>query len=336
MHSLSERYSISWLSRKYKINSDPPAFLHHHSLNTFFKRSIFFYAELNCRIFIKLLSLDFDIISSVDIDTLPACYLASKVKSRKIIFDAHEIFHEVPELKGKRLRRFIWKNLSFLLFNRIKHKYTVNLSLKDRFKKDFNADFEVIRNMPSLQSIDKIPQLANKRLVYLGVINQGRGVELAIKALPKLEGYTLDIIGQGDLYEDMQLLCAKLNLQDRVNFHGYVAPDKIFQLLSQMSIALNVLDPSSDNYKYSLANKFFDYIHAGLPSINMRFIEYENINDSFQLSQLIDNYSVEDLINAIHTISDPYLYNSLQDNCLKARNILNWDKESEKLKEIYS
>ena len=332
--SLSSKYKIRWISRSMgadRVFDDSE----HTIFNTIFKRGVLFYLEMNMRLFIKLVLSRTDIISAVDLDVLPACFLVSMLRNKKLVFDSHELFHEVPELQSKTIKKAIWRSLSKFLFPKIRYSYTVNNSLKNIFEKEFNSSFQVVRNLAPVYELRSMPSSEDKKLVYLGVINKGRGVELAVKALCELEEYTLDILGLGDEMDQVEALVGQLKLQDRVNFHGFVEPETISEILNNSSIALNVLDPSSDNYKYSLANKFFDYVHAGLPSVNMRFNEYQSLNAEFEVSHLIDEYSTEAVVEAVRYIEQDHIYLQMQSECLKARESWNWQSESQKLMDIY-
>ena len=335
--SLAPRYNIKWISRsKMLTRSENVLNYRHDNLNTIFKKNALFYLELNIRIFIKLLFARTDLISVADLDVLAGSFFAARLRAKKLVFDSHEIFHEVPELKGKKFKKSIWKRLSSMLYPRIRYKYTVNNSLSSIFKSLFKTDFNVIRNLPVLSEMNELPSMENKALVYLGAVNIGRGLELAIRALKDLPGYRLEVIGDGDEFEAMKDLSVELGLQERIRFYGYVQADQIGEILSQASIGLNLLDPTSDNYKYSLANKFFDYVHAGLPSVNMRFDEYQILNEEFTVTELVDDYSAESIVLAIAKIESADRYNYLQDMCIRARKVWNWQAESGKLLEIYS
>ena len=332
---LKKKNDVIWYSRVHT-----PGFLmsdfNNREIHCFFKRGPLFYLEFNLRLFINLMTEKYDIISSVDLDSLLACFLASRFRKRRLIFDAHEIFHEVPELEGKPIRRWVWKSLSKFLFNKPDAKYTVNKSLADVFKHQFNSDFGIVRNVPELNHLEGIPQRSSMTLCYLGVVNKGRGLDVILHSMQKLKEYKLMVIGGGDLLKETEQLASQLKIENRVEFKGFVDPSDIPKLLSECSIGLNILDPNSDNYKFSLANKFFDYIHACLPSINMNFEEYRNINKRHQVSILIDEYSSDQLIKAVRLLENDSTYNTLRANCKSAREIYNWKSESAKLSEYYS
>ena len=65
-----------------------------------FRRSAAFYAEYNLRLLIRLLVMPADAFYANDSDTLLACRLAAGLRRKKLFFDAHELFPDVPELEN--------------------------------------------------------------------------------------------------------------------------------------------------------------------------------------------------------------------------------------------
>ncbi len=330
--SLSEAgYSVQWISRSKNSAENTSTYTAHIIIRTVFKSGILFYLEFNLRLFISLLSCSTDAIVAIDLDTIPACTLANLFRRKKILHDAHEIYYEVPELTGRPIKKSIWKFIAKIFLPHIKENYTVNLSLKNHYEKKYKTSYEVIRNVPQPFSISELYQ-NNKTLVYLGVLNDGRGVELAIEAMETLKDYTLILIGEGDNYSSLREQASSL---ENVIFKGYTLPHEIPGILKECSIGLNILRADSLNYKLSLANKFFDYMHAHIPSINMNYPEYEHILNAHRVGLMVEDYSTEKLISAIRTLEDPQLYRRLTENCLAYKNEYTWDAESQKLINLY-
>ena len=93
-------------------------------LGVFFSKGKLFYLEYNLRLFFFLLKNRFDIVGSVDLDTLLPCFLVAKIKRKPIVFDAHEYFTEVPEVVNRPFTKGIWKLVGKLIIPRLKYAYT--------------------------------------------------------------------------------------------------------------------------------------------------------------------------------------------------------------------
>ncbi len=307
-------------------------------LNCFFDKGKFFYLEYNIRLFFFLLFRRYDAVCSIDLDSILAGYYASKLKRKICIYDAHEFFTEVPEVVERPAIKKVWEIAGNLTVPKLTYCYTVCDSLRNVFKAKYGVDFSVIRNVPFKQPDNEelIKFEPPYILLYQGVLNDGRGLEEMIEAINLLNDVELWMAGEGDRSEELRTLTNKLNLQDRVKFLGYVKPDELKELTKKAHIGVNLLQNKGLNYYYSLANKFFDYIQAQKPSLNMNFPEYSHIIKEHEVGILLNNLEKETISEAIKNLTKSHdYYQKLQQNCLIAAKEFVWEKEEIKLLEFY-
>ena len=302
-------------------------------INCWFERGKLFYLEFNFRLFWFLLFSKVEIIIAVDLDTLTAAFCATKLKRAKLVFDAHEYFEEVPEVVDRPLIKWVWGHVAKTLIPGTDAVYTVNRSLAQIFSAKYKKEFVVIRNVPVLKQ--EIPLKKNERyIIYQGALNEGRGIEELLRAMVNVE-LPLKLVGEGDLSEELRELCSKSGLEKKVSFLGKIAPEDLRTLTKNAYIGLNLLLDKGLNYRLSLANKFFDYMHAGIPSVSMNFPEYQQINQMHEVSVLIENLDpaiISDAINSL--IADLAHYEILVSNCAVASEIYCWQNEEKKLLDI--
>ena len=80
---------------------------------------------------------------------------------------------------------------------------------------------------------------ARNRLVYAGQLVRGKGVDILLEALAQVqEPFECEILGDGSHRKACERLCARLGLQDRVRFHGFVPQDRILEFYSHASVAV--------------------------------------------------------------------------------------------------
>ena len=95
---------------------------------------------------------------------------------------------------------------------------------------------------PLTPSYDPPPQSGPPCFLFLGRIVPEKGLAPLLRALSRLpDTVKLDVAGEGHQRPAMQTLSARLGLEDRVTFHGWLGPD---QLADRMRQARAVVFPS--------------------------------------------------------------------------------------------
>jgi glycosyltransferase involved in cell wall biosynthesis len=144
------------------------------------------------------------------------------------------------------------------------------------------------------------------------------------------------IVGDGLLKEQLATLIANNNLNHKVKMLGKVTPDKLHDITQQAKIGINLLSNVSMSYRYSIANKFFDYVQAGVPSVCANFEEYQTLNKQYEVGVLCDD-AVDTIEAAIkHLLTDVLYYQNLVDNCKQAANQWHWETQEKLLLSIYN
>ena len=332
-------YDVTLVGRKLKSSqSFENQYFKHKQFSLFFNKGKFFYLEYNVRLFFWLLFQGFDIVAPVDLDTILPAYFASILRGQKpCVFDAHELFTEVPEVIRRPKIRKIWLTVERFVVPKLTHCYTVSQSVADELEQRYGVKFEVIRNLPNRQNpISNISNLTSKILLYQGNLNEGRGLETAVRAMQFVENAVFWVVGDGEMMPILRGLVAELGLENKVKFWGFVKPDDLPKMTEQATIGLHISEDMGLSYRYSLGNKFLDYIQAGVPQICTQFIEYQRLNDEFEVAILIEKTDVELLVSAINRLlNDAVLYEKMRANCLKAAAELCWEMEERKLVEFY-
>jgi len=269
-------------------------------------------------------------------DTLSVGVLIKYIRKKPLIFDAHEYFSETSGLVGRTKEKKMWQFLERLLIPHVDKAYTVCESLAKIFAENFKIPFGVIRNVPISKEIEKSESpFLQKTILYQGVLNKGRGLEAILHVMTKID-YHLVIYGKGPLETYLKSEIKKLNIEHKVTLKGNVHPDELKQVTPHAYIGINLLEGLGFSYYYSLANKFFDYIHAGIPQINMNFPEYETLNKQYHVSVLIDSLDECAIIEAFKKLENKELYHELVKNTTLAKRELCWEIESKKLVSFYS
>ncbi len=327
-------YAVSLYCRYTRSISDNYAI---HPIPCYFKKGILAYAEFNIRLFLKLLSTRADIFSFVDLDTALPNWIISRLKHKKLVYDAHEYYVESPEITSRPLVQWIWQGIARLVIPRVDNAYTVNIPLAKELKRRYKKSFDVVKNVPYNLLVEPgvAEPLSDYSILYQGVVNVGRGLEEMICAMPSLSWAKLIIVGDGDIKSHLQKKVLDENIVN-VQFLEKRNPEVLRTITRQAWLGINLLDISNQNYYYSLANKYFDYMQAHIPCISMNTPAYKALNKEYRTSILVDDLQVSTIVNAIENLkSDPLLYDQLRSETKKAAEVYHWENEIPKLLSIY-
>lgn len=335
-----------------------------------FRVGILQYLEFNLRLFWFLVFNKSDFYISNDLDTLLPNFIISKFRGAPLVYDSHEYFTGVPELKDRHLKRKTWKLLERIIFPKIKYAYTVNQSISNLYKKEYGIEMKVVRNFPvytdkhitglskvqepknvlKLEDIPKtnrVPAIGNASallssgktiLIMQGAgINHDRGYEEAIMAMRFLpDDFLLLIIGNGVVIDKLKSLSISKGLEQKVIFIPKVPYEELGTYTQQAFLGLSLDKPVSINNEFSLPNKIFDYIKAGVPVLSSSLPEIRKILEQFGVGRCIDKVDPEIIARTILEIyNDPETYRTWKLNTSTALKELNWEKEKPVLMEIY-
>jgi glycosyltransferase involved in cell wall biosynthesis len=102
------------------------------------------------------------------------------------------------------------------------------------------------------------------------------------------------------------------------------------------SIGISLFDDTALHNRVSLANRFFDFIHAGVPQICSDLPAYREINDRYDIALMVKAPTEDNIATALNKLmKDELLYARLSSNCLQAARELNWQYEQETLLDFY-
>lgn len=303
-------------------------------INCWFKKGKLFYAEYNLRLFVYLLFKKADCICAIDLDTMLPCYWVSKLKGIKRVYDAHEYFSQLEEVISRPGIYRFWYRLERKMIPRFKHGYTVCRSIAGEFKKNYEVDYEVIRNVPVLENV-RLPERKQRILIYQGAVNKGRGLDKLVAAMLDIDAM-LWVCGDGNFMDEMKRAATGFNVSEKIILWGMLSPTELKTKTAEAYIAINPFEKNGLNQYLSLSNKFFDYIHSLVPQITMNYPEYKNINDEYEVALLIDDLEPKTISKAVNRLlSDASLYKKIMDNCIQAGKALNWQQEEKKLLAFY-
>ena len=296
--------------------------------NLWFNTGALFYANLNIRLLFKLLFSKADVLYANDLDTLPANYLASKIKGVPLIYDSHEYFTEVPELVNRPSVQRIWTRIEEAIVPKLKHCITVTSQIAEIYSTKYRVDFKVMRNFP-IQNNYQIPEKENA-IIYQGALNVGRGLEELIAVMHEVNA-GLWIAGTGDIEKELKTSVDDSGLHGKIKFLGRLEPSKLKEYTLKAKIGVSIEHKLGLNYTYALPNKIFDYLHCQTPVLYADLVEVKRVLDGVEVGEELKSYEPKVLANQLNEMLNSSNYKTWQSNCDKLSKSLTWQEEEKVL-----
>jgi glycosyltransferase involved in cell wall biosynthesis len=315
-------------------------------ISLWFQKGFAMYAEWNLRLFFKLFICKADILLANDLDTLLPNFLHAKMRSKQLVYDSHEYFTEQEEVQNRKLVKKIWTTIEQFIFPKLKYAYTVNESIANIYRENYRVTVKVVRNVPLLQNkaitdTYSIPKecLGKKILISQGTgINANRGYEELIQAMHYIPNdFILCIVGSGLVLDNLKELVHKENLNSKVLFMGVLNPADLAAFTAKAFCGFTLDKPTCLNYVYSLPNKLFNYLHAGVPVIGSALPEVEKIITTCNVGIVIKEVQPKLIADAVLQLAnDASLYTNYKANTIKAKQELCWEQDAKVLLEIFA
>ena len=316
-----------------------------HRMKLLFEKGPFFYAEFNIRLFIFLLFHRCNCLLSNDLDTLLPNFWISKLKRIPLIYDSHEYFTEVPELVSRPKVQRIWKRIEEYVVPKLPEMITVCQSIAELFHEKYGIKVHVIRNIPMRKMLpapasrEEVGLDPNKHILVLqgSGINIHRGSEELVDATAYLDDCQLVIIGGGDVLPILKEKVKANNWDDRVKFFPRMPYQKMMAITQLAELGFTLDKDTNLNYRFSLPNKLFDYIQAGVPIVASHLTEIERIITHYNIGTFIENHDPKTIALTIkNTLNDEKSLELWKNNLNVAAQELCWENEQQTLLSIYS
>jgi glycosyltransferase involved in cell wall biosynthesis len=286
------------------------------------------------------LNIDADIYHFHDPELLP--YAKRFVRlSKKVVYDVHEDLPRQISTKPwiPKLFRGLAASIAEWMENHLVKGVSGVVAATPHIEKRFQLLTSrtcCVFNAPLLRefSLQSTPSYSSRKLVYIGLISEKRGILTLLHALENING-RLQLAGK---FESDQLLahCKNMPAWKKVDYHGVLDRAAIAGLLCESSVGMVTLHPTT-NYLESYPIKMFEYMGAALPVVASDFPLWKGIVEKHEAGVCVNPLDSEAIANAV---------NRLLDNAGQCRKMgekgrkhilseFNWEHEALKLSTFY-
>ncbi|MDQ2934094.1 MAG: glycosyltransferase family 4 protein [Chloroflexota bacterium] len=224
-----------------------------------------------------------NILHAHDSDALQPVARAARQLDVPFVYDAHELWLGLQNRGRSRLYFGLYLAYYATIELRYLHRATARIAATGMVGRHLErmyglGEVHAVRNYPgvggqvvpreirSLPGAAAIPAEAPIAL-HLGGVQVGRGVEHLIAAMRAIPGAHLVLLGTGDAALVERAIGGDTALGTRVHFLPPVPPQEVVDYAASATIGVAPGPPSCLSYRYSLPNKLFESMAAGLPVI---------------------------------------------------------------------
>lgn len=270
---------------------------------------------------------------------LPVGTIVKFIRSLPLVYDAHELETESTEndSAGRKLLSR-WAENMFIRFADV--VIVVSTSILEWYQREYGIrSIVLITNLPYLTHVEKgnifrsTFKISSAAIIYLyqGGLTPGRGINTLLTVFSELndDRYHIVFMGYGPLQEEIES-AAKMFLT--IHFHNSVSPNPkiLLSYTSSADCGVFIFDKSVISYNYSMPNKIFEYIMAGLPVIVTDGVELAQLIQKNRIGFTVTGEEKEQLKNIIKSIS-PEQLKEISNRVNSIRSKYCWENNEEQL-----
>jgi glycosyltransferase involved in cell wall biosynthesis len=225
----------------------------------------------------KSRKLEFDTIHCHDFDTLPLGLALSKLRSRPVLYDAHEIYSGMIRKDMPGIADIVWR-VEKWMSEKADEVITVNESLANILSKGRKDQVRIVMNSPDPDTLDgadaaeirKRHGLKGFVISYLGSLEPGRFVKELVESIEPSGKIELAIGGNGTMASIAE---EGARSNSSIKFLGTLDTDEALKVTWASDVVIAMLDPSNPNYKASTPVKVLDAMACGRPVITSKGLD---------------------------------------------------------------
>jgi glycosyltransferase involved in cell wall biosynthesis len=266
----------------------------------------------------------------VALDCPPLLTLAvmGRLRGATVIYDSHELFTQTPLVLSRPSRRRFWTFWHDAGLKLTRRVIAVSPTCVQWFHRHYPGhQVFLLPNAPSLRDDAQVAQKPHDapRLTFQGGLRVASGLRetfVALAGAPALAAFTLDIYGDGPERKNLEAAARHAGVTPRLVFHGQVPFEALREPMGRAHIGVHLMQPICESFALTLANKLFDYAHAGLPVLLSDNPAHRAFLQKHPVGVAVDSHSPEAIALGLQDLAEHW--DTYHAACLKAREVWNW------------
>ncbi len=278
------------------------------------------------QIYFYLKSHNYDLIHAHNYHALPAMFAAFAKNKRSFIFTPY--YHGGGHTPLRNLFHKPYKSLGRKILEMSDKLTCISEYERQKVIQDFGIPSEKIEKIPVGLTLKEFADLKHQKrtsgdrtLLYVGRLEEYKGIQYIIKTLPQLPDFKLVVIGKGPYEKDLHKLAENLEVIKRINWQKNMSREELLKQYASADVFLML--STHEAYGITVA----EALASGVPCIVAMGSALEEFVDDQTCAGLVSPIDIDNLASMIESMS--------KKSITRVKNIMDWDEVVEKLIKIY-
>lgn len=318
------------LSKKEKING-----VRVTRLRSFAPGNAYYFAP---QIYTYLKKHDYDVIHAHSYHAFPAFFACLGRHDGKFIFTPH--YHRRGHTAFRNLLHKPYRFLGKLIFSRADSVICVSEYEKKLVESDFKVAAKTVKipNGINLKEFENLKRQVKdskrkagreKLLLYVGRLEEYKGVQYIIQSLPEFQDFNLRIVGKGPYETELHNIAKTIEVEGRVEWLKDLSRKELLECYADADIFLML--SSYEAYGITVA----EALAAGTPCIVAKGSALEEFVDGRNCIGIENPISKEKLTRALKEVKKKEIKGSSGIDSRTDKNIVDWDEVSARTEKLY-
>jgi glycosyltransferase involved in cell wall biosynthesis len=287
----------------------------------------------------------YDVIHMHSYHALPALFAALGKGPEKLVFTPH--YHRSGHTPFRNLLHKPYRFLGKIIFSRADSIICVSEYEKKLVESDFKVGGKIVKipNGINLKEFKKIKQEKNsteknstgrnsgekklrkeKILLYVGRLEEYKGVQYIIQSLPELQEFRLKVIGKGPFETELHNIAKSLQVENKVEWLKELSREELLEYYADADIFLML--STHEAYGITVA----EALVSGTPCIVAKGSALEEFVDGIHCLGVDEPGNIKSIIKLIHQAEN--LKNN-SEFIVEKLGIYDWNQVTKEIENVY-
>ncbi|MCO5383572.1 MAG: glycosyltransferase family 4 protein [Methanosarcina barkeri] len=285
------------------------------------------------QIYFYLKKHNYDVIHAHSYHALPAFFASLGRYHGKFVFTPH--YHRHGHTTFRNLLHKPYRLLGKMIFSRADSVICVSEYEKELVESDFKVAAKTVKipNGINLKEFENLKQRRKspeektgreKTLLYVGRLEEYKGVQYIIQSLPELQGFRLRVVGKGPYEVELRSTAKSLGVERRVEWLKDLSRKELLECYTNADIFLML--SSHEAYGITVAES----LAAGTPCIVAKGSALEEFVDGNACVGIQMPITAKKVVKAVRDLEKEKREGG---NCLKS--VMDWNEVAERTIKVY-